>query len=134
MADPTKYHYSYSANSHYVPSGQMEAIQDNHGVLSLLTPTAGDDQFPFRVGRITNPAQKLMIVEELAQKGLPDDGRWTPTSVPQAGLAHPPPWESKPSYISNRHTQRGVVGMCDGHVETVKPSFGNNPINYDPTY
>jgi prepilin-type processing-associated H-X9-DG protein len=134
MSDPAKYHYSYSANSHYTPSGQMGAVNDNHGVLSLLTPTAGDDQFPFVQGRITNPAQKLMIVEELAQRGLPDDGRWTPTSVPMVGLAHPPPWEAKPSYISNRHSQRGVVAMCDGHVETVKPSIGNNRLYYDPTY
>jgi prepilin-type N-terminal cleavage/methylation domain-containing protein len=134
MADPDKYHYSYSANSHYVPSGRTNAVEDNHGVLSLFTRNPDDDQFPFKSHRITDTANKIMIVEELAHLQMPDDGRWTPTSVPKVGLAHPPPWETTPSYISNRHTKRGVVGMCDAHVETVKPSIGNNPIYYDPTF
>jgi|SRR5688572_5840168 len=137
MANPNLYHYSYSANSFYVPSGAIPApLMDNHGILSLLSPNPDDDQLPFRSSRITSPSEKLMIVEEYAQKGLPDDGRWTPTSVPAVNLAHPPPWPSVPSYISARHAGqiKGVVGMCDGHVETAKPSFGNNPLHFDPTY
>lgn len=134
MSDPDLYHYSYTANSFYIasPTGHA-AITDNHGILSLVSRDPDDDQLPFVSSRIVNPAGKLMIVEELAARGLPDDGRWTPTDVRRMELAHPPPWPNDPSYISNRHTHRGVVGMCDGHVETVRPSFGNNPINYDPT-
>jgi prepilin-type N-terminal cleavage/methylation domain-containing protein/prepilin-type processing-associated H-X9-DG protein len=129
LADPNKYHYSYSANSHYEEGGS-----GNHGILSLFSPDPSDDQLPFRAPAIKNPARKLMVVEELGNRGLPDDGRWTPTTVGQVGLAHPPPWPSKPSHISNRHNRRGTVLFCDGHVERVFPSFGNNPEHFNPTY
>src|SRR6185503_2837756 len=106
---------------------------DNHGVASLFIDDDTKDDRPFRLGRITRHSEKIMLVEEHAQKQLPDDGRWNPTTVGGVGLAHPPDWPPQPSQISNRHSGKGSVVFCDGHVEQVKPSFGNNPYNFDAT-
>ena len=135
-ADPNlvTYLYSYSANSYYVASDPTNpSPQDNHGILSLLTddPTG---TLPFTSSRIRNPSSKLMLVEEYVQRGLPDDGRWIPTTVRQIGLAHAPAWPVNPSYISNRHNKRGTVVFCDGHAATVVPSFGNDPAHFDTTH
>lgn len=126
--NPGNYLYSYSANSYYVNG-------ENRGITSLFAgdPQAYDD-YPFKSTMVQRPAVKLMLVEEHAYRGLPDDGRWTPTTQRLIGLAHPPPWGSVPSHISNRHSGKGTVVLVDGHVETVKPSFGNLPEHFDAAY
>jgi prepilin-type N-terminal cleavage/methylation domain-containing protein/prepilin-type processing-associated H-X9-DG protein len=130
------YMYSYTANSFYV-----ESANQNRGMVSLYT---GDPDWNersvlhFKATNVRNPAMKMLIVEEhaLVAKALPDDGRWTPTGKNPAsiGLAHPPPYPSPDSYISNRHNKRGNVSLADGHVETVKPVFGSMPEHYDPLF
>ena len=129
------YAYSYTVNSYYVPSaGTTTSPTDNHGPASLFAGDPSVDNLPFRSAGIRNPSDKIMVVEEFADFVTPDDARWTPTTTPRAGLAHPPPFGSIPSYISNRHSGKGVVTLCDGHVETVKPSFGNQPEHFDCLY
>jgi len=125
---PGKYLYSYTVNSYYING-------ENRGIASLF---AGDpknyDDHPFKSTMVRRPAAKLMLVEEHAYADLPDDGRWTPTTQRLKGLAHPPPWGSKPSHISNRHSRKGTVVFAEGHVETVKPSFGNLQEHFDGSY
>ena len=132
------YPFSYAANSVFDSANLV-----NHGIVSLY---AGDPQFEnlhFKAATIRMPAQKLMLVEEYAYTPggtlvgeLPDDGRWTPTGKdPKTiGLDHPPPYRVEESFISNRHNKRGTVSFSDGHVETVRPSFGAMPEHYDPTF
>lgn len=123
------YLFSYSANSYY-PEGQ-----NNNGILSLFGDPAYLTYYPnmpFKASSIVRPSGKIMLVDELGTAALPDDGRWTPTTIPRVGLAHPgPPFQDTPSYITDRHAKRGTVSLCDGHVEVVKPSFGNKPENFD---
>jgi len=130
------YAYSYTVNSYYIPpaSGSMDTSRANHGPASLFAGDPSVDNLPFRSANVRNPADKIMLVEEFADFVTPDDARWTPTTTPRAGLAHPPPFGAIPSYISNRHTGKGVITLCDGHVETVKPSFGNQPEHFDCLY
>jgi len=132
---PLKYYYSYTANSYHIESGSLTPnLPDNHGVLSLYTGDPGRNDLPFTSSRIKKPSDKLMLVEEYPNRDLPNDGRWTPTTVRNIGLSHPPSWnDNEPSYISNRHNKKGVVVFCDGHVETVFPSFGNDPDHFDCT-
>jgi prepilin-type N-terminal cleavage/methylation domain-containing protein/prepilin-type processing-associated H-X9-DG protein len=127
------YPFSYSATSVFVATDPVNPpLADNHGILSLMSDNPNDTSLPFVAARVTNPSHKLMLVEEYAQRGLPDDGRWTPTTTRQPGLSHAPSWPMRPEgQLSNRHSGKGDAVFCDGHVETVNPSFGNDPLNFD---
>jgi prepilin-type N-terminal cleavage/methylation domain-containing protein/prepilin-type processing-associated H-X9-DG protein len=122
--------FSYSANSYYTNG-------INHGITSLYP---GDLEFcpnmHFKSTMIRNPSKKLMIVEEYPYRDQPDDGRWTPTgnTGSRIGLAHPEPFVSFDSFISNLHGKRGNVSLADGHVETVKSSFGAMREHFDCLY
>jgi len=124
------YLFSYSANSYYTNGV-------NHGVTSLYP---GDLEFcpnmSFKSTMVRSPSSKLMLVEEHPYRDQPDDGRWTPTGKTGStiGLAHPAPFVSFDSYIANFHGKRGNVSFVDGHVETVKASFGARPEHYDCLY
>jgi len=132
------YAFSYAANSVFDAANLV-----NRGIVSLY---AGDPQYEnlhFKSVSIRMPAQKIMLVEEHAYIAggslpgpVPDDGRWTPTGAdPRTiGLDHPPPFASADSFISNRHNKRGTVSCSDGHVETVKPSWGAMLEHYDPAF
>ena len=123
------YLFSYSANSYYPNKAE------NRGILSLIGGSIffTDDQF--KSTQVVHPSTKIMLVDELATAGLPDDGRWTPTTTPRIGLAHPsPPFEDNPSYITDRHNKKGTTALCGGHVEIVKPSFGNLREHFDAFY
>ena len=128
------YPFSYTANSHLVQDASSE---QNRGMMSLYT---GESEFNqrdmhFRSAMIKTPTKKLLLVEEHAFRDMPNDGRWTPGPWPTLpGLTHAPAFEAVPSYISNRHNKRGTVSFGDGHVETVKPSFGNMPEHFDPQW
>jgi len=129
----SNYVYSYTANSWYEGGAGMKGI--NHGITSLIPGDPGfGDPILFKLATVKQPANKIMLVEEHAYRNLPDDGRWTPTTNKLIGIAHPPPFSSLPSYISNRHSGKGTVALADGHVETVKPSFGNMPEHFDTLY
>lgn len=134
------YEYSYTVNSYYPETGAYR------GVCSLYAgdPVYSEGDRSFKSAMIRSPANKLMLVEEHSFKSvsavgtisLPDDGRWTPmgTDPKLIGLDHGPGFPNVDSYISNRHTKRGNIAGCDGHVETVKPSYGAMIEHYDPTY
>ena len=129
------YMFSYTANSFYIENGN-----DNRGMMSCYSGDPGWNErsvLHFKSAMIRLPATKLMLVEEHAipARGLPDDGRWTPGADPKTiGLDHPPPYGSVDSYISNRHSRRGTVSLGDGHIETVRPSFGFMQEHYDCKY
>jgi prepilin-type N-terminal cleavage/methylation domain-containing protein/prepilin-type processing-associated H-X9-DG protein len=133
---PVPYMFSYTMNSCTYDSGNI-----NHGVASLYAynydTRFGDAQF--MAPMISRPSEKIMLVEEhnyvtMANIPMPDDGRWTPTAVDPKliGLDHPAPFKKDNSYISNRHSKRGNISGCDGHAETVKPSYGAMVEHYDP--
>ena len=121
------YLFSYAANSLYLNG-------ENRGVTSLYAGDPGfADNMHFKTTMVRNPAAKLMLVEEHPYRDQPDDGRWTPTGKDPKliGLAHPPPFLSYDSFISDRHNKRGDVTFCDGHAEAVKPSFGALQQHFD---
>jgi prepilin-type N-terminal cleavage/methylation domain-containing protein len=130
-ADPFQnvYPFSYTANSCY--PGRVA----NHGILSLFSGLVGLPPEPFKSSAIKSPSSKIMLVDEYSSNPTtkPDDGRWTAAVTNFIGLNHPQ-WNIDPSYITDRHTKRGTTTLCDGHVEIVKPSYGNQVEHYDPIY
>ena len=135
------YPFSYSANSVFDSKNN-----ENHGMVSLYPGIIGYENLDFKASRIRNPSNKLLLVEEYAYEPgaaggvlvgqAPDDGRWTHTTIDPSkiGLDHPAPFPSSDSFVSSRHARRGTVSFGDGHVQSVKPSFGNLPEHYDPLY
>jgi prepilin-type N-terminal cleavage/methylation domain-containing protein/prepilin-type processing-associated H-X9-DG protein len=115
--------FSYTANSHYVG-------EENRGITSLFPGDPSLDNLPFKTSAIRGPSNKLMLVEEYAKWDTPDDGRWTPTRN-RLSLAHPIPFGPGESQISTRHGGRGTVVLADGHVETVRPEYGNDVEHFD---
>jgi prepilin-type N-terminal cleavage/methylation domain-containing protein/prepilin-type processing-associated H-X9-DG protein len=125
------YLFSYTANSYYVDN-------INHGITSLYPGDPILDDLHFKAANVKNASLKLMLIEEyagqLAGIPVPDDARWTPTTKRLIGAAHPPPFSSGESHITSRHNTKGTVVFVDGHVEIVKPSFGNDPQHFDALY
>jgi prepilin-type N-terminal cleavage/methylation domain-containing protein len=128
------YLYTYTAISD-VESGA------NHGVTSILVPGS---VFPFKSTSIKNHTRKLMVIEENGDPALEiaDDGRFTPgpdwssgnVLSARHGIGRVP--KSAPTaFIQNTFIKRGraCVSLCDGHVDTVPPSYGHIPDNYDAT-
>jgi prepilin-type N-terminal cleavage/methylation domain-containing protein len=110
------YLYSYTFNSLGANGNKSAGVSSLYG--------NGVPPLHFRQGSIRNPAQKIMLVEEAANNAdSPDDGRWVPGTSPSDG-----------NQLSPRHNKKGSVQICDGHVESVKPSFGNKRENFDPLY
>ncbi len=110
------YIYSYTLNS-YVESSQ------NRGISSIYDSTGSAPPLHFKSTAIKNPANKIMFVEEHSQVTAgatadPDDGRWVPPG----------------NNISERHSKKGTVSLCDGHVEAVRRSYGAERLHYDPMY
>src|SRR5437879_1008427 len=136
IAGNIPYMFSYTMNSLY-----LEGPNENRGIASLYAGDSGWNNrsvLHFKASMIRNPAVKLMLVEEHAMpsRAMPDDGRWTPTGKDFGSIrpAHPPPYPSADSYISDRHNKRGSVSLADGHVESVKPVFGSLQEHYDPMF
>ena len=134
------YLFSYTANSTYDKNAFTGS--ENHGVTSLYAGAQyGAQVFTdhhFKLTTIKSPSEKIMLAEEfasqMAQEFAPNDGRWTPTTKRQVGVAHPDPFNSIDSYITARHNGKGTIAMCDGSVQTVKPSYGNLIEHFDPLY
>jgi len=133
--------FSYTANSRYDPSARTG--EENCGITSLYPGAGftaqGTPNYSFKSSFIKKPSDKIMLAEEYAYESAygdlyPDDGRWTPTSTEKIELAHPDPFRSGDSYITDRHNKKGTIASCDGHAEVVKPSYGNKIEHYDARY
>ncbi len=117
------YLYSYTLLSH-VPN-------NNHGISSLYDPSGVAPPLHFKGASIRNPSQKIILVDENSRNSngtlsdSPDDGRWVPSSTPGP---------ENGNQITARHSTKGTVVFGDGHVDVVKPSFGNQVTHYDPMY
>ena len=118
------YRYSYTANSFYF-NGK------NHGMTSLFPGDGQSRNLLFKSSEIQAPSSKMMLAEEHARANSPDDGRFTPTTAPIILAAHTRPFSSGESQITIRHKGKGTVVQGDGHVETVRPEFGNDPRHFD---
>jgi prepilin-type N-terminal cleavage/methylation domain-containing protein/prepilin-type processing-associated H-X9-DG protein len=112
------YGFSYTVNGYAVGTalrGAASSWAANPGVYTVQ-----------KLGNIHNPANKLMLVEEVAAasdipKGAPAsvtdnliDGRWTP-----------------PDSITGRHSGKGNANFCDGHAEPVDYKFASDTNHID---
>jgi prepilin-type N-terminal cleavage/methylation domain-containing protein/prepilin-type processing-associated H-X9-DG protein len=118
------YLYSYTLNSHNLTSANV-----NEGMASIfIGPQTAPIGFPFKMSRVRSPALKIMLVEERTSVGpaesvpaaggpLIDDGRWLPGG----------------NWLTARHNRKGDVNFADGHAESVKPEYADDPAHHDPS-
>jgi len=129
------YRFSYTLNSSWpliqlVYSGDLSAkVEDvkQRGMASLYLlfwPT----YYPFHSSEIRNPSGKIMLAEErmLYEMGNTFNGN--------ANTAWSSGWEWPRDKLTIRHSGKGNVTFADGHVETVRPDFGEKEEHYDPLY
>jgi len=83
---------------------------------------------PFHSVEIRDPAGKIMVAEE---KMLYEMGSTFHGSV---DIASSSGWEWPRDKLTERHNGRGNVTFADGHVQTVRPEFGQMQEHYDPLY
>jgi prepilin-type N-terminal cleavage/methylation domain-containing protein/prepilin-type processing-associated H-X9-DG protein len=80
--------------------------------------------YPFKQTSVRNPANKLLLAEEVATLTNPDNMDPTYTSVIDDGRYVP-----GSNHLTGRHNKRADVGFVDGHVQAVTWQFGTNIVN-----
>ena len=132
------YPFSYSLNGspivsgldgkHYAFSNRPGDYPVNRGMASY---EEGEISLPYYSPLIRHPVQKIMLAEEQTWDEFSlNTGRrygnnvWSWDTSNPTGYVHDP--------LTSRHDKRGQVVLADGHVETVRPSFADDPSHADP--
>src|SRR6185437_12604372 len=125
------YPFSYTLNGH---SG--DAIRDGassqhvkNGMASIFIGGSVGTWAPFKVFSIKAPSAKIMLVDERMVYEMKESAaNWTSAGAVNSA------WEWPYDNVTSRHSGKGNVTLADGHVETVKPAFGEMKEHYDPLF
>ncbi len=141
LATFTSYPFSYTLNAGKIVSGldgqdyNPDRVGDfpvNRGMASYFD---GRNYVPYFHASIRNPVQKIMLAEEQTWDEFSDKSplrywddnwSWDPFRPTIGGAYYHDP-------LTLRHNGRSQVVLADGHVETVRPAFADNPEHADPT-
>ena len=112
------YLFSYAINSQGTPGN------------GISSSWVGGKWSPYKLSRVRNPANKIMLAEEPAntsREEMPpgyttfvDDGRWVPGTSLTANT------------VTLRHRGRGNCNFADGHAQTIDYKQGANTNYFDP--
>jgi prepilin-type N-terminal cleavage/methylation domain-containing protein/prepilin-type processing-associated H-X9-DG protein len=125
--------FSYSLNS---PEGFARSKNNanllSHGMAAIrrdeINGLNARSLSRFTLSQITTPNASIMFADERMQYEMTGGVSRSAESGASSG------WEWPYDRLANRHNGRGNVTCGDGHVETVKPEFGDQPEHYDPVY
>jgi prepilin-type N-terminal cleavage/methylation domain-containing protein len=99
------------------------------GITSGLTRPLDDrNLYHFKVCSVVSPSQKILFA---------DKGKNYEMTAAEAGLSwgrDSSAWYWPNDKLTRRHHGKGIVTLGDGHVETVRPEFGEKKEHYDPLY
>jgi prepilin-type processing-associated H-X9-DG protein len=124
--------FSYTLNSPLRFADNAKNINMlSHGMASIRT-NSFNPALPglalFKATRIRDPGAKIMFADER----MVYEPKQSETDDAQGGKTSG--WEWPHDKLTKRHNRKGNVTCVDGHVETVKPQFGERPEHYDPIY
>jgi prepilin-type N-terminal cleavage/methylation domain-containing protein/prepilin-type processing-associated H-X9-DG protein len=101
---------------------QSNPARLDHGMATAFCPSGngpGAGWHYFKVSGLKQPSSKIMFADEQ-------------TRLEIASLRFSIGWRWDEDPISPLHNGKGSVAFADGHVETVKPSLGEDPRFHDP--
>ncbi len=118
--------YSYALSS---PWGALHAHNGDWNWLShgMGSTRYWDTVVKNRMFSVNNPAGKVMLADQ--RRIYEFESSYTPGSFPP-GLSCGWCWPI--DKLTKRHNGKGNVTLADGHVETVRPEFGDMEEHYDP--
>ncbi len=130
-----EYPFSYTLNSPLgtaIVSGGKGWFR--HGMASTRNDVVGTGVaytglVKFNLPSIKDPAGKIMFADERMLYEMKDSEALT-----NWGTAFTSGWDWPGDKLTKRHTGRGNVTFADGHMETVRPEFGEMVEHYDPIY
>ena len=102
----------------------MKQLGVGYGISSRF---AGGVFVPYKLTRVRNPSQKMMLGEEPTTVGV--DTRPYFSAVVNDGR-----WARPGDTLTIRHRGNGNVNFADGHSEKVDYTFAGKRQNYDPNY
>ena len=83
----------------------------------------------FKLTSMNNPASKIMFVDERMVYEMKES-----EIKPNWWLGASSGWNWPYDKITSRHSGKGNVTFADGHMEIVKPAFGEMKEHYDPLF
>jgi prepilin-type processing-associated H-X9-DG protein len=123
------YPFSYTLNSPRGIAFLHGAGILHHGMAAIRWDQYGGTlagQSQFKLTSVNNPAGKIMFVDERMVYEMKN------AEINNFDGARTSGWEWPYDKLTQRHSGRGNVTFADGHVETVKPEFGQMKEHYDP--
>jgi len=133
------YPFSYTLNSPLGRVSELGVDALNHGMASIRQDTwFSSDKWTvavrqFKANLINNPSDKVMFADDLMAY---EKVQWeiaTGETIPiYSGKGWSSGWLWPLDKITSRHRGKGNVTFGDGHVETVRPQFGELIEHCDP--
>jgi len=125
------YPFSYTFNSPRVIAFSAGPKMLYHGLAAVTFETYGvqvPGQPYFRSSWVVNPSRKIMFADErmIYEMKLAE--------IQSAESGATSGWEWPLDKLTKRHNGKGNVTLTDGHVETVRPEFGQQIEHYDPLH
>jgi len=143
------YQFSYclSRGSDYHAQGSTAggwAESRQHGMASIIhaiwsssedinRPLDENDIFFFNSTWIRSPSQKILFAEIPMLYEI-SEAQYHQQTRPEREAVDYPAWSWPFQKLATRHIGRADVSLADGHVETVRPEFGEQIEHCDPLY
>jgi len=109
----------------------IRASKANGFTEGLHTPGPDEQRlFYFKAASVTSPSVKIVF----ADNRKPYEMTETDMAGLPAGFFDSSAWYWPSDTLTRRHNGKANVALADGHVETVRPEFGQKPEHYDPLY
>jgi prepilin-type N-terminal cleavage/methylation domain-containing protein/prepilin-type processing-associated H-X9-DG protein len=84
----------------------------------------------FKAASVISPSQKILFADN--RKVYEMSGQ--EANILPGGVHDSSGWYWPYAKLTKRHSGKGTVTLGDGHVETVRPEFGEKKEHYDPLY
>ncbi len=132
---PYPFNYNLSAPLAQIPATPAPGWQ--HGMASrILNSPVESNPFYFKATSVNAPSQKIVFAENRSfwEMTAVEFNEFMKRSQYASYALESSAWYWPLDQLTKRHSGKGNVTFADGHVQTVRPEFGQMPEHYDPLY